>query len=32
LIHYALDGWLFSVSNLRGVDARTEPYATPALA
>jgi hypothetical protein len=32
LIHYALDGWLFTVSNLRGVDARTEPYATPALA
>jgi hypothetical protein len=32
LIHYALDGWLFTVSNLRGVDGQSEPYATPALA
>ena len=32
LIHYMLDGWLFSVSNLRGVDVGREPYAAPALA
>jgi len=32
LIHYALDGWLFTVSNSRDVDAHSEPYATPALA
>jgi hypothetical protein len=32
LIHYALDGWLFTVSNLRGVDAGHEPYALPGTA
>ena len=32
LVHYALDGWLFTVSNLRGVDAAREPYAVPAAA
>jgi hypothetical protein len=32
LIHYMLDGWLFSVSNLRGVDVGREPYAAPAAA
>jgi len=30
LIHYALDGWLFTVSNLRGAEAESEPYAVPA--
>jgi hypothetical protein len=32
LIHYALDGWLFTVSNLSGVDAESEPYSVPASA
>jgi len=32
LVHYALDGWLFSVSNLRGADTEREPYSVPATA
>ena len=31
LVHYALDAFLFSVSNRRSADVTNDPYAVPAV-